>query len=113
MRRLMKEAQDVQENPLPGISLAPSEDNLAEWHANVVVSGGDYDGLVMHILMDCPHDYPNSPPKAYFVNPVSYQSGATQVRSQRCFIVKRYCATSRVSAACGGQGSQRVFGLVW
>jgi len=80
MRRLMKEAQDVQEHPLPGISLAPSEDNLAEWHANVVVSGGDYDGLVMHILMDCPHDYPNSPPKAYFVNPVSYQSGATQVR---------------------------------
>ena len=79
MRRLMKEAQDVQENPLPGISLAPSENNLAEWHANVVVSGGDYDGLVMHILMDCPHDYPNSPPKAYFVNPVSYQSGATQV----------------------------------
>jgi len=78
MRRLMKEAQDVQANPLPGISLAPRDDNLAEWHANVMISGGAYDGLVMHILLDCPHDYPNSPPKAYFVNPVSYQSGATQ-----------------------------------
>ncbi len=76
MRRLMKEAQDVQSNPLTGISLAPSEDNLAEWHANVMIFGGPYDGLVMHILLDCPHDYPNSPPKAYFVNPVSYQSGA-------------------------------------
>ena len=52
VRRLMKEAQDVQENPLPGISLAPREDNLSEWHANVMVSGGPYDGLVMHILLD-------------------------------------------------------------
>jgi ubiquitin-protein ligase len=75
----MKEAQDVQANPLPGISLTPSEGNLAEWHANIMVSGGQYDGLVMHILLDCPHDYPNSAPKAYFVNPVSYQSGATEI----------------------------------
>jgi len=79
IRRLMKEAQDVQANPLPGISLTPSEGNLAEWHANIMVSGGQYDGLVMHILLDCPHDYPNSAPKAYFVNPVSYQSGATEI----------------------------------
>ena len=78
MRRLMKEAQDVRQNPLPGISLAPCEDNLAEWHANVMIAGGLYDGLVMHILLDCPHDYPNSAPKAYFVNPVSYQGGAEQ-----------------------------------
>jgi ubiquitin-protein ligase len=79
MRRLMKEAHDVRENPLPGISLAPSEDNLAVWHANVAVTGGVYDGLVMHILLECPHNYPNNAPNAYFVNPVSYQNGATQI----------------------------------
>jgi len=50
-------------DPSLGISALPLKDNLMIWHANITgPEGSPYDGVVLHLEIKFPNDYPNNPP---------------------------------------------------
>lgn len=63
-KRLLKDLKEIESNPLDTIYAQPLENDLFEWHANLVgISGTDYEGVVFHLIMEFPADYPLRPPK--------------------------------------------------
>ena len=58
-----------QEDPIPGVSAVPLDNNMYEWHGNVkAISDNSYKGAVLHFKILFPKDYPLSPPKVYLLN---------------------------------------------
>lgn len=74
MKRLQKELKE----PCPlGLSLAPLGDDLTQFHANVqILDDGAYSGIIFHLLLEVPSDYPNKAPSAYFRSKIAYENGA-------------------------------------
>ena len=46
----------------PGISCAPLDDDLLEWHANLE-GGHHYAGMTLHVVLRFPESYPRDPPR--------------------------------------------------
>ncbi|EEB09566.1 ubiquitin conjugating enzyme Ubc14 [Schizosaccharomyces japonicus yFS275] len=66
-RRINKELQDLQQNPIQGIQITPSEDNLYEWTG--IISGPKsscYEGGKFHFRLTIPTEYPFKPPVFLF-----------------------------------------------
>lgn len=63
VKRLTKE---LREPPLPGLSLLPLDGNLACWHGNIVIMSGPYDGIVFHVMVEVPAEYPSKAPALFF-----------------------------------------------
>lgn len=54
----------VYNNPLELVCAAPINDNLFEWHANIIApKEHKLSGLVFHLRMVFPFNYPNAPPE--------------------------------------------------
>jgi ubiquitin-protein ligase len=52
LKRLMRDLQELQRSPLPTVSAAPLEEDLFEWHGNLLAtSESNLCGLVYHIIM--------------------------------------------------------------
>ncbi|KNC49360.1 ubiquitin carrier protein [Thecamonas trahens ATCC 50062] len=62
VRRLMREWKEIAGEEFEGASIAPSEQNMLEWHANITTDSGPYAGAVIHLVLDFPVDYPSRPP---------------------------------------------------
>ena len=68
VRRLMKEAKELQDDPSEDFAAAPMEDNLFEWHFTVrgppetPFEGGEYHGRII-----LPPEYPMKPPSIIFL----------------------------------------------
>lgn len=60
--RLLRDYQEIQNNPIGTVSAVPLENNLLEWHANLRPSSGLYTGYVIHLIMNFPQEYPTKPP---------------------------------------------------
>ncbi|KAG6416861.1 hypothetical protein SASPL_124302 [Salvia splendens] len=63
-RRIIKETQRLLNEPAPGISASPSEDNMR--YFNVIILGpsqSPYEGGVFKLELFLPEDYPMAPPK--------------------------------------------------
>lgn len=70
-RRIIKETQRLLSEPVPGISAAPSEDNLR--YFNVIILGPDsspYQGGVFKLELFLPEDYPMAAPKVRFLTKI-------------------------------------------
>ncbi|KAL6779756.1 UBC11 [Auxenochlorella protothecoides x Auxenochlorella symbiontica] len=70
-RRIIKESQRLLTEPVPGISAAPSEENLR--YFNVVIFGPDsspYQGGVFKLELFLPEDYPMAAPKVRFLTKI-------------------------------------------
>ncbi len=73
VKRLQKELKE----PLPvGLGLAPTEESIAVWHANIAILCGAYEGVNFHILIEVPSEYPNKAPAVFFRSTIAYQNGA-------------------------------------
>ncbi|XP_076108800.1 ubiquitin-conjugating enzyme E2-17 kDa-like [Mytilus galloprovincialis] len=69
--RLNKEFLDISQNPPPGISAGPIDDEMLTW--NGMISGPDrspYAGGVFCVVIDIPRDYPFKPPKVFFTTKI-------------------------------------------
>lgn len=67
-RRIVKETQRLTQEPVPGITATPYEDNLR--YFNVVIAGPTescYDGGQFRLELFLPADYPMAPPKVRFL----------------------------------------------
>lgn len=70
-RRIIKETQKLLQEPAPGISASPSDDNLR--YFNVMILGpsqSPYEGGVFKLELFLPEDYPMAPPKVRFLTKI-------------------------------------------
>merc|ERR1711990_641713 len=70
-RRIVKETARLMQEPPPGISATPNEENLR--HFNVIVAGPDdspYQGGVFKLELFLPAEYPMVPPKVRFLTKI-------------------------------------------
>jgi len=70
-RRIIKETQRLQEEPAPGISATPHEENMR--YFNVVItgpSGSPYEGGIFKLELFLTDDYPMFPPKVRFLTKI-------------------------------------------
>ena len=70
-RRIVKETQRLMQEPLPGISAVPDEQNARYFH--VVIAGPEgspFEGGVFKLELFLPEDYPMSAPKVRFITKI-------------------------------------------
>lgn len=65
-KRLLRDYAEVQREPSELIAAKPLDDNIFEWHVNLRPSNGPLAGVVLHLQIVFPEDYPNSPPNMLF-----------------------------------------------
>merc|ERR1711967_44082 len=70
-RRIVKETQRLMQEPPPGISATPYEDNLR--YFNVIIAGpqsSPYEGGIFKLELFLPAEYPMVPPKVRFLTKI-------------------------------------------
>merc|ERR1712091_473500 len=70
-RRIVKETQRLMQEPVPGISAVPDDQNARYFH--VVVAGPEgspFEGGVFKLELFLPEDYPMSAPKVRFITKI-------------------------------------------
>lgn len=70
-RRIIKETQRLIQEPAPGISASPTEENLR--HFNVLILGpqqSPYEGGCYKLELFLPEEYPMAPPKVRFLTKI-------------------------------------------
>lgn len=73
LSRLLRDLKEIHEFPLPTVNAAPLENNMFEWHANLVGSSDTlFCGMVFHLVMKFPENYPFSPPKVRLMNNITH-----------------------------------------
>jgi ubiquitin-protein ligase len=65
-QRLRRDWLEVMKEPSPLVAAEPLADNLFEWHANLRPNSGPLSGLIFHVRITFPDDYPTSPPALHF-----------------------------------------------
>lgn len=65
IRRLQKDYLEYESNrdDFTLISACPLEDNLFECHVNICAPSGPYANLPLHLILEFPENYPETPPK--------------------------------------------------
>ena len=74
MKRLAFDQQELLRSPVDGVSAAPLDENMLEWHCNF-----EFDSVIYHVILFFPENYPYKSPSAEFV-PAGFQfvGGATK-----------------------------------
>lgn len=71
IKRLQKEFQGLQENPIGYVSAAPDAEDIFNWTSTIIgPPETPYEGGVFTILIKFPQDYPFKPPRIQFLTPV-------------------------------------------
>jgi len=72
-RRLQKDLQEFADRSweLPTVSALPLEDNMLEWHCNIL-GRDEYDGVVLHVKLLFPESYPHQPPEVILCSKVHH-----------------------------------------
>jgi ubiquitin-protein ligase len=71
--RLQRDLMELAERSweLPTVSALPLEDNILEWHCNIVGSG-ENEGVVLHLKLLFPETYPHQPPEVVLMSKVCH-----------------------------------------
>lgn len=73
MKRLARDLQELQQQPVENVSAQPLDENMFEWHCNF-----RHDDIIYHLILFLPQTYPYESPSAEFVpQGFRYNSGAT------------------------------------
>lgn len=68
LKRLNSDFKELQRSPIMGVSAAPLEDNIFEWHCNFCgPQGSSWEGAVFHVILFFSGEYPAKSPSAEFV----------------------------------------------
>jgi ubiquitin-protein ligase len=67
IKRLMADLEEIMKSPLPSVVALPLDDDIFEWHCNVRgPAGSPYAGIVFHLILQFPENYPFKPPTLFF-----------------------------------------------
>ncbi|KAL9048797.1 MAG: hypothetical protein Q9162_007543 [Coniocarpon cinnabarinum] len=70
-KRILKETERLQSEPVPGISAVPHKDNLRYFEVTIDgPSQSPYEGGVFNLELFLPDDYPMTPPKIRFLTKI-------------------------------------------
>jgi ubiquitin-protein ligase len=73
-KRILHDLKELYSDPLEYIAAAPYKDDLYVWHANIVgCFGTPYEGIVYHLILEFPSNYPISPPKVTLCHHIERQ----------------------------------------
>lgn len=68
-RRLVRDFKHIQDDPPPGISAAPKEDDIMNWNAVIFgPPGTPYEDGTFHLTLEFSEEYPNKAPKVKFIS---------------------------------------------
>lgn len=71
--RLARDYREVLRDPVEGISAKPLDDNIFEWHCNIVAPDDcPFAGMVVHLRLDFPHAYPHEPPACHLLTGIPH-----------------------------------------
>lgn len=74
VKRLTRDYRGLMLHPIPGAIAEPLEDNMLEWHGNIMgPKGSAYENVIFHVIFEFSHDYPMTAPKAFF--PIKFARG--------------------------------------
>lgn len=77
LAKLMKEFKDLRQEPIDGVAMILNEDNLADIQADYEgPSGTPFEGGVFRMKLIIGADFPQSPPKGYFVTKIFHPNVA-------------------------------------
>ena len=87
-KRLLKELQELKENPPNGITIRPVDDDQWDGTKSSGMLGVDitgppgtpYEGGVFHLLVTFPDDYLHKPPRLQFTTPIFHPSISAEGR---------------------------------
>ncbi|KAL9648630.1 hypothetical protein ABK040_016262 [Willaertia magna] len=69
LKRLTKDWNEINKYPLETVYAAPLENDMFTWYANLLApKDSKYHGIILHLRMDFPKDYPNNPPKVVLLS---------------------------------------------
>jgi ubiquitin-protein ligase len=64
IKRLVRDLKEIKETPkCEGLYIHPVNDDMLEWHGNLVPKEGRYKGIILHYILKFPETYPLEPPK--------------------------------------------------
>ncbi|KAK6599493.1 ubiquitin-conjugating enzyme E2 35 [Botrytis cinerea] len=70
-KRIIKETERLMQEPVPGISAVPHEDNLRYFDVSIHgPSSSPYEGGIFKLELFLPDDYPMTPPKIRFLTKI-------------------------------------------
>ncbi|CAF4596652.1 unnamed protein product, partial [Rotaria sp. Silwood2] len=62
-KRIMRDLRDLDKIPIPGLGVCcPDESNPFLLHCNVLINDGPYRGIMIHLVLHIPEDYPLTGP---------------------------------------------------
>ncbi|CAF0742839.1 unnamed protein product [Adineta steineri] len=62
-KRIMRDLRDLDKTPVPGLGVCcPDESNPFVLHCNVLINDGPYSGILIHLVLHIPDDYPLTGP---------------------------------------------------
>lgn len=85
--RLLKDAKELSENPIPNTSATPLDEDVLVWHANgelmsprlyhlirslVTAKDGEFKGTTFHLHLHFTEEYPSVPPKVDLCTPLPH-----------------------------------------
>ncbi|KAF8531653.1 ubiquitin-conjugating enzyme [Gautieria morchelliformis] len=71
LRRIQKEFVAVKNNPIPGLSVEPKEDNMLDWTCHIkAASDSPYKGGTFHFKLIFPDNFPFKPPSVTFMTKI-------------------------------------------
>ena len=59
-------------NEFPCIEAVPLESNIYQWHCNIAPNDGAFVGLIIHLIINFPTDYPIQAPSVYLCNSIPH-----------------------------------------
>ena len=68
-RRILRDLKEWTESSheVPTIEAWPLEENIYEWHANMIANDGPLKGIKFHLIINLPTNYPLDPPSIEIV----------------------------------------------
>eukprot|EP01125_Pyxidicula_operculata_P019302 TRINITY_DN698_c1_g3_i2.p1 TRINITY_DN698_c1_g3~~TRINITY_DN698_c1_g3_i2.p1 ORF type:complete len:1226 (-),score=381.44 TRINITY_DN698_c1_g3_i2:32-3709(-) len=67
LRRMALDLKEIELHPLPTVVARPLDADIFEWHCDIIAPpSSPYKGIVFHLILQFPHDYPFSPPTLFF-----------------------------------------------
>ncbi|CAF1322709.1 unnamed protein product [Rotaria sordida] len=62
-KRIIRDLRDLDKHPIPGLGVnCPDESNPFVLHCNVLINDGPYKGIMIHLILHIPEDYPLTGP---------------------------------------------------
>ena len=63
IKRLLRDFEEIKkEGYRENIYARPLDENIFEWHANLLPQEGRYKGILIHCILKFPENYPSEPP---------------------------------------------------